>query len=102
MNTRIEHDSMGEIAVSENVYWGAQTQRSLQNFDIGGEILPPAMIQALALVKKTAALTNKELNRISAECADLIVQAAERVLKGELADQFLWLCGKLVLVPKVI
>lgn len=88
MNTRIEHDSMGEIAVSENVYWGAQTQRSLQNFDIGGEILPPAMIQALALVKKTAALTNKELNRISAECADLIVQAAERVLKGELADQF--------------
>lgn len=52
MNTRIEHDSMGEIAVSENVYWGAQTQRSLQNFDIGGETLPPAMIQAMALVKK--------------------------------------------------
>ncbi|PIT49372.1 fumarate hydratase, class II [Snodgrassella alvi] len=88
MNTRIEHDSMGEIAVSENVYWGAQTQRSLQNFDIGGEILPPAMIQAMALVKKAAALTNHQLGRISDECASLIVQAAERVLAGELADQF--------------
>ena len=88
MNTRIEHDSMGEIAVSENVYWGAQTQRSLQNFDIGGETLPPAMIQAMALVKKAAALTNQQLERISGECADLIVQAAERVLAGELADQF--------------
>ena len=89
MNTRIEHDSMGEIAVSENVYWGAQTQRSLQNFDIGGETLPPAMIQAMALVKKAAALTNQQLERISGECAGLIVQAAERVLAGELADQFL-------------
>jgi fumarate hydratase, class II len=88
MNTRIEHDSMGEIAVSENVYWGAQTQRSLQNFDIGGETLPPAMIQAMALVKKAAALTNQQLGRISDECASLIVQAAERVLAGELADQF--------------
>jgi fumarate hydratase, class II len=88
MNTRIEHDSMGEIAVSENVYWGAQTQRSLQNFDIGGETLPPAMIQAMALVKKAAALTNQQLGRISDECANLIVQAAERVLAGELADQF--------------
>ena len=88
MNIRIEHDSMGEIAVSENVYWGAQTQRSLQNFDIGGETLPPAMIQAMALVKKAAALTNQQLERISEECAGLIVQAAERVLAGELADQF--------------
>ena len=88
MNTRIEHDSMGEIAVSENVYWGAQTQRSLQNFDIGGETLPPAMIQAMAFVKKAAALTNQQLERISGECAGLIVQAAERVLAGELADQF--------------
>lgn len=88
MNTRIEHDSMGEIAVSENVYWGAQTQRSLQNFDIGGETLPAAMIQAMALVKKAAALTNQQLERISGECAGLIVQAAERVLAGELADQF--------------
>ena len=88
MNTRIEHDSMGEIAVSENVYWGAQTQRSLQNFDIGGETLPPAMIQAMALVKKAAALTNQQLERISGECAGLIVQAAERVLEGNLADQF--------------
>ncbi|WP_239423609.1 class II fumarate hydratase [Snodgrassella communis] len=88
MNTRIEHDSMGEIAVSKNVYWGAQTQRSLQNFDIGGETLPPAMIQAMALVKKAAALTNQQLGRISDECASLIVQAAERVLAGELADQF--------------
>lgn len=88
MNTRIEHDSMGEIAVSENVYWGAQTQRSLQNFDIGGETLPPAMIQAMALVKKAAALTNQQLERISGECAGLIVQAAERVLEGKLTDQF--------------
>lgn len=88
METRIEHDSMGEIAVPQNVYWGAQTQRSLQNFDIGGETLPPAMIQAMALVKKAAALTNKDLGRLDAERADLIVRAAERVLAGELADQF--------------
>ncbi len=88
MDNRIEHDSMGEIAVPNHVYWGAQTQRSLRNFDIGGETLPPAIIQAMALVKKAAAITNQELGRLDRTRTDLIVRAAEKILAGELADQF--------------
>ena len=64
MQTRIEHDTMGEVAVPSEAMWGAQTQRSLQNFKIGQERLPRAMIQAMGLVKKAAALTNAELEQI--------------------------------------
>lgn len=88
MATRTEHDTMGEIQVDENAYWGAQTQRSVQNFKIGGETLPPALIEAMALVKKAAAKTNASLGRIKDEQAGLIIQAADDVLSGKLAGQF--------------
>ena len=88
MSTRTERDTMGEIEVSSDAYWGAQTQRSLTNFKIGGETLPPAMIKAMATVKKAAALTNSGLGRIEEKQCELIVKACDEVLGGGLADQF--------------
>ena len=88
MTTRTEHDTMGEVQVPSEAYWGAQTQRSYQNFKIGGETLPQPLIYAMALVKKAAALTNAGLGRIQQEQADLIVRAADDVLGGKLDGQF--------------
>ena len=88
MTTRTEHDTMGEVQVPSEAYWGAQTQRSYQNFKIGGETLPQPLIYAMALVKKAAALTNAGLGRIQQEQADLIVRAADDVLAGKLDGQF--------------
>ncbi|WLF83420.1 class II fumarate hydratase [Moraxella sp. ZY210820] len=87
-NTRIEKDTMGEIAVPVDAYWGAQTQRSRENFKIGGETLPRPLIEAMALVKKSAAITNSSLARIDGEKAKLIIQACDEVLAGQFADQF--------------
>src|ERR1700758_1551151 len=86
--TRIESDSMGKIEVPTNVYWGAQTQRSLHHFDIGRDTMPPELIRAFAILKKAAALVNQELGKLSAEKAKLIVQAADEVIAGKLSDQF--------------
>ena len=88
MTTRTEHDTMGEVQVPSEAYWGAQTQRSYQNFKIGGETLPQPLIYAMALVKKAAALTNAGLGRIQQEQSDLIVRAADDVLGGKLDGQF--------------
>ena len=88
MTTRTEHDTMGDVQVPSEAYWGAQTQRSYQNFKIGGETLPRPLIYAMALVKKAAALTNAGLSRIQQEQADLIVRAADDVLGGKLDGQF--------------
>ena len=88
MTTRTEHDTLGEVQVPSEAYWGAQTQRSYQNFKIGGETLPQPLIYAMALVKKAAALTNAGLGRIQQEQADLIVRAADDVLGGKLDGQF--------------
>ena len=88
MNTRIEKDTMGEVAVPAEAYWGAQTQRSRDNFKIGGETLPAPLIRARALVKKAAAQTNAALGRLDDERKNLIVQAADEILAGKLADQF--------------
>ena len=88
MTTRTEHDTMGDVQVPSEAYWGAQTQRSYQNFKIGGETLPRPLIYAMALVKKAAALTNAGLSRIQQEQADLIVRAADDVLAGKLDGQF--------------
>ena len=88
MTTRTEHDTMGDVQVPSEAYWGAQTQRSYQNFKIGGETLPKPLIYALALVKKAAAQTNVALDRIKKEQADLIVRAADDVLTGKLDGQF--------------
>ncbi len=89
MNTRIEHDTMGEVAVPSEAYWGAQTERSRNNFKIGGETLPQPLIEAMALVKKAAAQTNAALGRIEAQQAQWIAQAADDVLAGKLDGQFL-------------
>lgn len=88
MATRIEHDTMGEVEVPSEALWGAQTQRSLQNFKIGGEKLPRPMIRAMGLIKKAAAKTNAELQQIPAELATYIVDAADQVIAGHWDAQF--------------
>lgn len=86
--TRIETDSLGQIAVPANKYWGAQTERSLLHFKIGSDRIPTQVIHALALIKKAAAMTNCELGHLSAEKRDLIIQAADEVIQGKLDDHF--------------
>lgn len=86
--TRIETDSMGEIAVPSNKYWGAQTERSLHHFNIGNDIMPREVTHAFGILKKAAALTNLELGKLSKDKADLIIQAAEEVSRGELDKHF--------------
>lgn len=85
---RIETDSMGEVQVPSDKYWGAQTQRSLMNFKIGGEKFPREAIRALGIIKKAAALTNRDLGLLPAEKADLIVRAADEVIEGKLDEHF--------------
>jgi fumarate hydratase, class II len=86
--TRIESDSMGEIEVASNVYWGAQTQRSLLHFDIGRDTMPPELIRAFGILKKAAALVNQDLGKLPEDKATLIAQAADEVIAGQLNDQF--------------
>lgn len=88
MEYRIEKDTMGEIKVPSNMYYGAQTARSLMNFKIGGDRFPRELIRALGILKKAAALTNKELGTLPAEKADLIVKAADEVIEGKLDEHF--------------
>lgn len=88
MSYRIETDSMGEIQVPNEMYYGAQTARSLMNFKIGGERMPKELIRAFGILKKAAALTNKELGILPAEKAELIVKAADEVIEGILIDHF--------------
>ena len=88
MEYRIETDSMGEIKVPTNKYYGAQTARSLMNFKIGGERFPREIIRALGILKKAAALTNKELGILPADKADLIVKSADEVIEGKLDEHF--------------
>ena len=88
MSTRTETDSMGSIAVPADRYWGAQTQRSLENFKIGGERMPIALIRAFGKQKYAAALANKALGELPADIADVIAEAAEEVAEGKLDDEF--------------
>jgi len=94
--TRTESDSMGKIEVPANVYWGAQTQRSLHHFDIGRDVMPPELIHAFGILKKACALVNQDLGKLSPDLARLIVQAADEVVAGKLDDQFplrIWQTG---------
>src|SRR3972149_8090724 len=88
MDYRIETDSMGEIKVPANKYYGAQTARSLMNFKIGGDKFPRELIRALGVLKKAAALTNRELGTLPSDKADLIVKAADEVIDGKLDEHF--------------
>jgi fumarate hydratase class II len=96
VRTRTETDSMGPIEVPANVYWGAQTQRSLLHFAIGRDRMPPELIRAFGLLKKACALVNQDLGKLPAEKANLIVQAADEVIAGQRNDQFplrIWQTG---------
>src|SRR5579859_2658970 len=86
--SRIETDTMGEVAVPSDRYWGAQTQRSLQNFKIGGERMPRPLVRALGLQKKAAALANLALGKLDRIVADAIARAADEVIDGTLIDHF--------------
>ena len=87
-DSRIESDSMGEIAVPADRYWGAQTQRSLQNFRIGGERMPVPLTRALGLVKQAAAETNIQLGAIDRKLGEIIAKAAAEVVAGKLDEHF--------------
>src|SRR5580658_988545 len=94
--TRTESDSMGKIDVPNDRYYGAQTARSLIHFDIGRETMPPELIRAFGVLKKAAALVNKDLGKLTAEKAKLIVQAADEVIAGKLDEHFplhIWQTG---------
>ena len=86
--TRTETDSFGPLEVPSDKYWGAQTQRSLGNFKIGIEHMPPPLIRALGIIKKSAAETNKEQGSLEANLADAISAAAQEVIDGKMDDNF--------------
>jgi fumarate hydratase class II len=88
MASRVERDTMGEVRVAHDRYWGAQTQRSLEHFKIGGHRFPRPVIRALGLVKLAAARVNEELGKLDAETAAHVKKAAERVAAGELDEHF--------------
>src|SRR5213075_612307 len=94
--TRIESDSMGQVEVPDDKYWGAQTQRSLHHFNIGYDVMPREMIRAFGTLKKACALVNQDLGKLPAEKANLIVQACDEVIDGQLDAHFplrIWQTG---------
>src|SRR5271157_2343095 len=94
--TRIESDSMGKIEAPANVFWGAQTQRSLLHFNIGRDTMPPELIRAFGTLKKACALVNQDLGKLPADKAKLIIQAADEVISGKLNEHFplrIWQTG---------
>ena len=97
MNFRIEKDTIGEVKVPLDKYWGAQTERSRNNFKIGEEAsMPKEIIEGFAYLKKAAAFTNCELGVLSSEKRDLIAQVCDEILDNKLNDQFplvIWQTG---------
>ncbi|MCA1850401.1 MAG: class II fumarate hydratase, partial [Acidobacteria bacterium] len=85
---RVETDSMGEIEVPSDKYYGAQTQRSLKHFNIGYDTMPREMIRALGILKKAAALVNEDLGKLPSDKARLIAEAADEVIEGKLDEHF--------------
>ena len=96
MKTRTETDSMGAIEVPADRYYGAQTARSLIHFDIGDDVMPRELIRAMGILKKAAALVNRDLGKLPEEKCKLIVQAADEVIEGKLDEHFplrIWQTG---------
>ena len=87
MEYRIEHDSMGEMKVPADRYWGAQTQRSLQNFEIGTEKMPKEIVKAFGILKKSAAIANYNLNKLSEEKKNAIVAVCDEIISGKHTDK---------------
>ena len=85
---RVETDTMGEMQVPTDKYWGAQTARSLQNFKIGGETMPPPLIRALGILKKNAAITNQNMGILDDTIAAALIQSADEVIRGDLNAHF--------------
>jgi fumarate hydratase, class II len=95
-STRMEHDSLGPVAVPVDKLWGAQTQRSLEHFSIGDDLMPREMIPAYAIVKKAAAWVNQRDGRLGDTQKDLIVRVCDEILEGQHVDQFplhVWMTG---------
>jgi fumarate hydratase class II len=93
---RTETDSLGEVQVPDDRYWGAQTQRAIEYFSIGTDLMPIELIHAYGILKKAAALTNRDLGLLSTDKCDLIVRAAEEVAQGKLDGHFplhVWMTG---------
>ncbi len=88
MDYRVEHDSMGQIKVPRSKYWGAQTQRSYENFNIGIEKIPTELIYAFAILKKSAAIANYQLGKLDKERFDLISKVCDEITAGSLNDHF--------------
>ncbi len=86
--TRVESDSMGEVEVPADRYWGAQTQRSLHHFSIGDDRMPMEVVRAFGILKKACAMVNAELGKLARDKADLIVRAADEVIEGKLDGHF--------------
>jgi fumarate hydratase class II len=93
MKYRIEKDSIGEIEVAEDKLWGAQTQRSFENFKIGTEKMPIEVVHALAMIKKGAALTNQKLGKMDTAKAEAIVAAVDEILADKLNEH------KAIMIP---
>ena len=96
IETRTETDSMGAIEVRNDRYWGAQTERSLRYFAIGTDVMPPEMIRAFGILKKAAAMVNRDLGKLDCEKATVLIQAADEVIAGTLDDHFplsIWQTG---------
>ncbi len=94
--TRPEKDSMGTLQVQSDRYWGAQTERSLRYFAIGTDRMPPEMIRAFGVLKKAAAIVNRDLGKLPTDKAELLIQAADEVIAGALNDHFplsIWQTG---------
>jgi len=88
MRMRIEKDTMGEVKVPIDAYWGAQTQRSINNFKIGSILMPIEIVHSLALAKKAAAFANCQLHVLSEEKRDLIAQVCDEIMSGKLNEAF--------------
>jgi len=96
METRIEKDTMGEIRVPSDKYWGAQTQRSLNNFKIGNHKMPIEIIRAFGILKKAAAIVNHDFGILSSEKEEIIILVCDEIISGSLDDHFplvIWQTG---------
>ena len=87
-NTRLERDSLGDVAVPADAVWGAQTQRAVENFRISGQPVPGELIRAIAAIKRAAALENARIGVLDGDTADALAEAAAEVVEGKWADQF--------------